>query len=148
MGNIRLTLWLLGKSFEFSRRSWPSEHPKCLVKVIGLLISQPTLLIAIFAGFDPSKVVSYLCNTGVLSYPGGLPSSLIASGQQWDFPNAWAPTTWVIIQGLRASGQQALARQIAEKWIRKNYDTWISSGGRMFEKVSYPSCFSCCELQV
>uniref|UniRef100_A0A915C2N6 Trehalase n=1 Tax=Parascaris univalens TaxID=6257 RepID=A0A915C2N6_PARUN len=90
-------------------------------------------------GFDPTKVVSYLCNTGVLSYPGGLPSSLTASGQQWDFPNAWAPTTWVIIQGLRASGQQALARQIAQKWIRKNYNTWISSGGRMFEKYNVAS---------
>uniref|UniRef100_A0A183VGB4 Trehalase n=1 Tax=Toxocara canis TaxID=6265 RepID=A0A183VGB4_TOXCA len=92
-----------------------------------------------FSGFDPSKVVSYLCSTGVLSYPGGLPSSLIASGQQWDFPNAWAPTTWVVIQGLRATGQQELAKRIAGKWVRKNYDMWISSGGRMFEKYNVAS---------
>lgn len=60
---------------------------------------------------------------------------MITSGQQWDFPNAWAPTTWVIIQGLRASGQHELAREIAEKWIRRNYDMYVNSGGRMFEKV-------------
>nr|AHM26076.2 trehalase [Anisakis simplex] len=90
-------------------------------------------------GFNPSKVVSYLSSSGALSYPGGLPSSLIASGQQWDFPNAWAPTTWVVIQGLRATGQKELARQIAEKWIRKNYSMWVSTGGRMFEKYNVDS---------
>jgi alpha,alpha-trehalase len=69
-------------------------------------------------GFDGSRIVEYLTKMGVLGYPGGLPSSLISSGQQWDFPNAWAPTTWVIIQGLRACGQTELARIIAEKWIQ------------------------------
>lgn len=72
---------------------------------------------------------------GALGFPGGLPSSLITSGQQWDFPNAWAPTTWVVIQGLRAHGKDELAFQIADKWIRKNYNMWVSSGGRMYEKV-------------
>ncbi|VDN03354.1 unnamed protein product [Thelazia callipaeda] len=90
-------------------------------------------------GFDPRKIVSYLTTSGVLAFPGGLPSSLIASGQQWDFPNAWAPTTWVVIQGLRVSGQHELARQIAEKWVKRNYSMWINSGGRMFEKYNVAS---------
>ncbi|VDK74142.1 unnamed protein product [Onchocerca ochengi] len=90
-------------------------------------------------GFDPQKIVSYMTSTGVLAFPGGLPSSLIASGQQWDFPNAWAPTTWVVIQGLRASGQHELARHIAEKWIKRNYGMWRVSGGRMFEKYNVAS---------
>ncbi|KAM3724224.1 Trehalase [Dirofilaria immitis] len=89
--------------------------------------------------FDPKKIVSYMTNMGVLAFPGGLPSSLIASGQQWDFPNAWAPTTWVIIQGLRSSGQHEIARQIAEKWIKRNYNMWCISGGRMFEKYNVAS---------
>jgi len=83
-----------------------------------------------------------LTKMGVLGYPGGLPSSLISSGQQWDFPNAWAPTTWVIIQGLRACGQTELARIIAEKWIQKNYLMWKQTGGKMFEKYNVASgCF-------
>ncbi|MFH4979313.1 hypothetical protein AB6A40_006022 [Gnathostoma spinigerum] len=90
-------------------------------------------------GFDGSKIATYLSRSGVLQFPGGIPSSLVASGQQWDFPNAWAPTTWVVIQGLRASGQYELAHQIAEKWIRKNYDMWVRSGGRMFEKYNVAS---------
>lgn len=82
-------------------------------------------------------MAAYLDKAGVLAFPGGLPSSLISSGQQWDFPNAWAPTTWVVIQGLRACGQDQLAQKIAEKWIKKNYNMWKSSGGRMYEKVRY-----------
>lgn len=30
-------------------------------------------------------------NVGVLNFPGGIPTSLIESGEQWDFPNAWPP---------------------------------------------------------
>uniref|UniRef100_A0A914UYY9 Trehalase n=1 Tax=Plectus sambesii TaxID=2011161 RepID=A0A914UYY9_9BILA len=93
-------------------------------------------------GFDGNKTAEYLDKAGVLSFPGGLPSSLVSSGQQWDFPNAWAPTTWVVIQGLRAVGQDLLAQKIAEKWIKKNYNMWKSSGGRMFEKYNVESqCF-------
>ncbi|TKR64639.1 hypothetical protein L596_025136 [Steinernema carpocapsae] len=93
-------------------------------------------------GFDSGVVAQYLSEAGVLSFPGGLPSSLISSGQQWDFPNAWAPTTWVVINGLRNNGQQELAKTIADKWIRKNYIMWLNSGGRMFEKYNVESqCF-------
>jgi len=93
-------------------------------------------------GFDGKSVVDYLAKAGVLAFPGGVPSSLITSGQQWDFPNAWAPTTWVIINGLRAAGQTELARTIAEKWIKKNYVMWKNNGGRMYEKYNVASgCF-------
>lgn len=93
-------------------------------------------------GFEGKKVVDYLAKAGVLAFPGGLPSSLITSGQQWDFPNAWAPTTWVIINGLRSAGQTDLARTIAEKWIKKNYVMWKNNGGRMYEKYNVASgCF-------
>jgi len=93
-------------------------------------------------GFDGKSIVDYLAKAGVLAFPGGVPSSLITSGQQWDFPNAWAPTTWVIINGLRAAGQTELAKTIAEKWIKKNYVMWKNNGGRMYEKYNVASgCF-------
>ena len=31
------------------------------------------------------KVIQYLEENGSLEYPGGIPTSLIRSGQQWDF---------------------------------------------------------------
>ena len=96
----------------------------------------PLFAECVHEGFDAQKIRTYLEKAGVLTFPGGIPTSLIASGQQWDFPNAWAPTTWVIIQGLRKVGMNDIAKIIAEKWIRKNYVMWHYSGGRMFEKYN------------
>ncbi|KAL6739929.1 hypothetical protein Aduo_013326 [Ancylostoma duodenale] len=90
-------------------------------------------------GFDSQRVVDYLRRTGVLDFPGGVPSSLIATGQQWDFPNAWAPTTWILIEGLRLNGQKELALEITEKWVRKNFNMWRASGGKMYEKYNVVS---------
>ena len=33
-------------------------------------------------------------------YSGGLPTSLVHSGQQWDFPNVWPPMEHMAIMGL------------------------------------------------
>lgn len=87
-------------------------------------------------GFDAKRVAEYLSRCGAMEFPGGLPSSLIPSGQQWDFPNGWAPNTWILIKGLRAYGQEELAKVIADKWIRKNYFMWAHSGKKMFEKYN------------
>lgn len=48
---------------------------------------------------------------------GGLVTTLIESGQQWDWPNGWAPMQWVAIQGLREYGYYALADKIKKSWI-------------------------------
>ncbi|CAB3406875.1 unnamed protein product [Caenorhabditis bovis] len=91
------------------------------------------------AGFDASKVAEYLMNSGAMAFTGGVPSSLVNSGEQWDFPNSWAPNTWVLIEGLRNCGQEELAMKIAAKWVQKNYNMWRCSGGRMFEKYNVVS---------
>ncbi|WP_425579717.1 alpha,alpha-trehalase TreF [Tatumella terrea] len=48
---------------------------------------------------------------------GGLVSSTIDSGEQWDKPNGWAPLQWMAIEGLNAYGENALARDIAVNWL-------------------------------
>jgi alpha,alpha-trehalase len=48
--------------------------------------------------------------------PGGLKTSLIDSGQQWDAPNGWAPLQWWAIDGLRAFGFDHEAAVIADRW--------------------------------
>uniref|UniRef100_A0A0N5B3R2 Trehalase n=1 Tax=Strongyloides papillosus TaxID=174720 RepID=A0A0N5B3R2_STREA len=85
---------------------------------------------------DQEKIASYINNIGLLKYPGGIPTSLQSSGEQWDFPNAWAPTTWVLIEGLNKNDQPELARLIADKWLRKNYTVWKDTEGKMFEKYN------------
>ncbi len=54
-----------------------------------------------------------------LLLPGGLVTSLVQSGQQWDAPNGWAPLQWIAVQGLRNYRHDALARTIATRWVRK-----------------------------
>lgn len=49
--------------------------------------------------------------------PGGLRTTLIASGQQWDSPNGWAPLQWIGCRALATYGESDLAADIARRWI-------------------------------
>ena len=51
---------------------------------------------------------------------GGLETTLNNTGQQWDYPNGWAPLQWAAVTGLRHYGQDELAHTIASRWIAKN----------------------------
>lgn len=48
---------------------------------------------------------------------GGLATTELASGQQWDHPNGWAPLQWLAVRGLVRYGQDGLARDIAQRWL-------------------------------
>ncbi|WP_258002161.1 alpha,alpha-trehalase TreF [Burkholderia sp. WAC0059] len=52
--------------------------------------------------------------------PGGLATTEVQSGQQWDEPNGWAPLQYVAVVGLRRYGDDALAQTIATRWIAAN----------------------------
>lgn len=74
----------------------------------------------------------------VLDYPGGFPTSLASSGQQWDFPNAWPPLQHMLIAGLAESSSEEIKQEalnFAQKWITTNYKAWRSTG-HMFEKFN------------
>jgi alpha,alpha-trehalase len=43
----------------------------------------------------------------------GIVTTRVATGQQWDAPNGWAPHQWMAIEGLRRYGQNELAADIA-----------------------------------
>lgn len=84
-----------------------------------------------------NQVLQYLRNSGALKFPGGVPTSLNHAGEQWDFPNGWAPLQHLIVDALDNSGNaeaRALAFEIAEKWIASNYRAFQQSQ-KMFEKV-------------
>jgi alpha,alpha-trehalase len=51
---------------------------------------------------------------------GGLATTLITSGQQWDAPNGWAPLQWTAVVGLRNYGFDRLAHEIAARWVHEN----------------------------
>lgn len=76
----------------------------------------------LFAGVasqDQADAVAQLLRKKFLQV-GGLVATLQESGQQWDWPNGWAPLQWVAIQGLRDYGHVYLADEIKERWMRCN----------------------------
>jgi alpha,alpha-trehalase len=65
--------------------------------------------------------------------PGGFVTTLIASGQQWDAPNGWAPLEWMAIEGAGRYGRVELADTARHRWLALNRSTWLATG-RMMEK--------------
>ncbi len=64
---------------------------------------------------------------------GGLVTTNIASGQQWDAPNGWAPLQWIAITGLRRYRHRALAREIARRWL-ETVQRVFANTGKLVEK--------------
>jgi len=66
---------------------------------------------------------------------GGVLTSTIVNGQQWDAPNGWAPLQWVVITALENINQKDLAADIAKRWIKLNNDVYLRTG-KMMEKYN------------
>jgi alpha,alpha-trehalase len=64
---------------------------------------------------------------------GGLRTTLIASGQQWDSPNGWAPLQWIAVTGLHRYGFHGLANEISRRWIATVEQSYQQTG-LLFEK--------------
>uniref|UniRef100_A0A8C2YUX2 Trehalase n=1 Tax=Chinchilla lanigera TaxID=34839 RepID=A0A8C2YUX2_CHILA len=101
----------------------------------------PSNLSPLWAGCfsDPGvvdKALKYLQDSQILTYQYGIPSSVRNTGQQWDFPNGWAPLQDLVIRGLAKSHSpqtQEVAFQLAQNWIRTNFDVY-SQKLAMYEK--------------
>ncbi|KAK9885433.1 hypothetical protein WA026_010930 [Henosepilachna vigintioctopunctata] len=82
------------------------------------------------------RAAEYLLEEGIMEFYGGTPSSLNNTGEQWDYPSAWAPPQSFVIQGLRKSGDdkaQEFSRILAKRWIYANM-VGFEETGEMFEK--------------
>ena len=67
--------------------------------------------------------------------PGGLRTTLSKTGQQWDAPNGWAPLQWVAFDGLRRYGEEAPARQLAERFLA-TVQREFNTTGKLVEKYN------------
>lgn len=65
--------------------------------------------------------------------PGGIVTTPLTTGQQWDAPNGWAPLQWIAIAGLRQYGQRSLAQTIACRWMDNVAEVYRQSG-KLVEK--------------
>jgi alpha,alpha-trehalase len=70
---------------------------------------------------------------GQLLEAGGLVTTPLETGQQWDAPNGWAPLQWIAVQGLRQYHQDVLAQTIACRWMR-TVGTVYADSGKLVEK--------------
>lgn len=64
---------------------------------------------------------------------GGLLTTLVSNGQQWDAPNGWAPLHWMAIKGLRRYGYDELANTITQRWMQST-EMVFSTRHKMIEK--------------
>lgn len=68
----------------------------------------------------------------------GTPTSMQATKEQWDYPNAWPPLQAFLIQGLDRTNQrlaQVVAFRLAQVWLGTNYKGYANYQ-MMFEKYN------------
>lgn len=95
-----------------------------------LLLVTPANFVPLWAYTPDSLASEYSPNTGArvcdalqasgLIMPGGVSTSLTETGQQWDFPNAWAPLQWLLVQGTLPYNA-SLALKIKDIWLQSNF---------------------------
>ncbi len=84
------------------------------------------------ASADQARAVEKLLHEKFLK-PGGLTTTLVHSGQQWDAPNGWAPLQWIAFKGLLNYSLEETALLLKTNWINVNEKVFAQSG-KMTEK--------------
>ncbi len=92
-------------------------------------------LYPLFLGISSTEQARAIANTvsSKLLQAGGLATTLINSGQQWDAPNGWAPLQWIAVLGLRKYGAGTIAKEIATRWVAGNISVYQTSA-KLVEK--------------
>jgi alpha,alpha-trehalase len=83
------------------------DRTKQATKVISAAMLYP-----LFVGLATpaqAQATARLTQSDLLA-PGGLRTTTIHNGQQWDQPNGWAPLTWVAVEGCAPTGRRSWPR--------------------------------------
>ena len=64
---------------------------------------------------------------------GGVVTTPVSTGEQWDAPNGWAPLQWMAVGGLRRYDQKGLAESVACRWMVNVLNVYNRSG-KLVEK--------------
>jgi alpha,alpha-trehalase len=77
-----------------------------------------TTFFPLWAGLaTPAQAARLVANLPLLEAPGGLNTSTVVSGNQWDAPYGWAPLQLLAVQGLRRYGYHAEADRISVNFL-------------------------------
>jgi alpha,alpha-trehalase len=98
------------------------------------LVSAATLYpLFVSLASKPQAAAVAKITAGELLKAGGIVTTTLETGQQWDSPNGWAPLQWIAISGLRDYGQTPLAATIACRWMANVNEVYRQSG-KLVEK--------------
>ena len=89
------------------------------------------LFVALASRSQAAAVAATVTNT--LLENGGIVTTPLHTGQQWDFPNGWAPVQWIAVDGLRRYHQYPLAARIACRWM-SGVNRVYRESGKLVEK--------------
>ena len=64
---------------------------------------------------------------------GGIATTTLETGQQWDAPNGWAPLQWIAVSGFRRYSETRLAESVACRWML-NVEGVYRRSGKLVEK--------------
>ena len=104
-----------------------------LRKVTGILSA--ATLYPLFVGLaneSEADAIALITQRSLIA-SGGLRTTQITNGQQWDNPNGWAPLQWVAVVGLANYGKLDIAKVIATRWIQTVTLTYRETG-KLLEK--------------
>jgi alpha,alpha-trehalase len=104
-------------------------------KITGTITAATVYPLFLHVASTPEADVVAQTVSAKLLAPGGLATSLVNSGQQWDAPNGWAPLQWIAVMGLRNYGYDALAEEIATRWVGENIGLYESEA-KLVEKYN------------
>ncbi|RYY76975.1 MAG: alpha,alpha-trehalase TreF [Gammaproteobacteria bacterium] len=123
---IRKYLWI-GKEKRFADFDFRTQ------KITGVLSA--ATLYPLFMGLATQNEADAVALTTQRSLvaSGGLRTTQIINGQQWDNPNGWAPLQWVGVTGLANYGKLDLAKNISARWIQTLNKPYRETG-KLLEK--------------
>jgi alpha,alpha-trehalase len=98
------------------------------------LVSAATLYpLFVSLASKPQAAAVAKTTAGELLKAGGIATTTLETGQQWDSPNGWAPLQWIAVSGLRDYGETPLAAVIACRWMANVNEVYRQSG-KLVEK--------------
>jgi alpha,alpha-trehalase len=102
-------------------------------------ISAATLypLFTHLASAEQAKAVAVTAAKSLLR-PGGIVTTPLTTGQQWDAPNGWAPLQWIAVKGFQENGETKLAETVACRWTSIVNDVYKKTG-KLVEKYDVVS---------
>jgi alpha,alpha-trehalase len=119
-------LWDAGRGAYFDYR-WPRRARIARISAATLY----PLFVSLASSMQADAVADSAARE--LLRAGGIVTTPLESGQQWDSPNGWAPIQWIAVAGLKSYAKQAFAETIACRFMHEVATVYRDSG-KLVEK--------------